>query len=141
MDGMRLTQTKAILSYLAAKYNLYGRDLNETARINMYTDGTQDLMMIIIQAVFKPPREKEESFALAVTKAKTCYFPVFEKILKQHGGDFLVGNKFSWADIQLLEAILMVEEIDASVLSDFPLLKVVCYLPHKAQDKMNRNKD
>lgn len=54
---------------------------------------------------------------------------------------FLVGNKFSWADIQLLETILMVEELNASVLSDFPLLKVVCLHPHKAQEKMNRNKD
>lgn len=48
--------------------------------------------------------------------------------MKDHGEDFLVGNAFSWADIQLLEAILMVEELDASVLSDFPLLKVVCFL-------------
>ncbi|XP_023378427.1 glutathione S-transferase A4-like [Pteropus vampyrus] len=45
------------------------------------------------------------------------------EILKDHGEDFLVGNKFSWADIQLLETILMVEELNASVLSDFPLLK------------------
>ncbi|XP_024898601.1 glutathione S-transferase A4 [Pteropus alecto] len=45
------------------------------------------------------------------------------RILKDHGEDFLVGNKFSWADIQLLETILMVEELNASVLSDFPLLK------------------
>jgi glutathione S-transferase len=45
--------------------------------------------------------------------------------LKEHGDDFLVGNKFSWADIQLLEAILMVEELSAPILSDFPLLTVV----------------
>ncbi|XP_054578076.1 glutathione S-transferase alpha-4-like isoform X2 [Eptesicus fuscus] len=120
---MMLTQTRAILSYLAAKYNLYGKDLKETVRINMYADGTQDLMGMIMMAAFKPPKEKEENIALIVTKAKTRYFPVFEKILKDHGEDFLVGNKFSWADVQLLEAILMVEELNASVLSDFPLLK------------------
>ncbi|XP_036270113.1 glutathione S-transferase alpha-4-like [Pipistrellus kuhlii] len=123
IDGMMLTQTRAILSYLAAKYNLYGKDLKETVRINMYADGTQDLMGMIMMAAFKPPEEKEENIALIVTKAKTRYFPVFEKILKEHGEDFLVGNKFSWADVQLLEAILMVEELNASVLSDFPLLK------------------
>uniref|UniRef100_A0A8C5V960 glutathione transferase n=1 Tax=Microcebus murinus TaxID=30608 RepID=A0A8C5V960_MICMU len=117
IDGMELTQTRAILSYLAAKYNLYGKDLKERVRIDMYTDGTLDLMMMVAVGAFKPPAEKEE------TSAKTRYFPVFEKILKDHGEDFLVGNKFSWADIQLLEAILLVEELDASVLSDFPLLK------------------
>ncbi|XP_040329702.1 glutathione S-transferase A4-like [Herpailurus yagouaroundi] len=123
IDGMVLTQTRAILSYLAAKYDLYGKDLKETVRINMYADGTLDLMLMTAQAAFKPPEEKEENLTLIVKKAKTRYFPAFEKILNDHREDFLVGNKFSWADIQLLEAILMVEELDASVLSDFPLLK------------------
>lgn len=123
IDGMMLTQTRAILSYLAAKYNLYGKDLKERARIDMYADGTLDLMMMIAVTPFKPPEEKEESYATVVTKAKTRYFPAFEKILKDQGQDFLVGNKLSWADIQLLEAILMVEELNGSVLSDFPLLQ------------------
>ncbi|CAH6876630.1 Gsta4 [Phodopus roborovskii] len=123
IDGMPLTQSRAILSYLAAKYNLYGKDLKERLRIDMYTDGTLDLMLMIAQAPFKPPKEKEESYALIVTRAKTRYFPVFEKILKDHGEAFLVGNQLSWADIQLLEAILMVEELSAPVLSDFPLLQ------------------
>lgn len=32
IDGMPLTQSRAILSYLAAKYNLYGKDLKERLR-------------------------------------------------------------------------------------------------------------
>ncbi|XP_050996085.1 glutathione S-transferase A4 [Acomys russatus] len=123
IDGMPLTQTRAILSYLAAKHNLYGKDLKERVRIDMYTDGTQDLMMMIAHAAFKPPQEKEENYAFIVKRAKTRYFPVFEKILKDHGEAFLVGNQLSWADLQLLEAILMVEELSAPVLSDFPLLQ------------------
>ena len=123
IDGMELTQTRAILSYLATKYNLHGKDPKETVWIDMYAEGTLDLMMMVALAAFKPPEEKEESLSLVVKKAKTRHFPVFEKILKDHGEDFLIGNRFSWAGIQLLEAILMVEELDASVLSDFPLLK------------------
>ncbi|XP_007516569.1 glutathione S-transferase A4-like isoform X2 [Erinaceus europaeus] len=123
IDGMMLTQTRAILSYLAAKYNLYGKDLKERARIDMYADGTLDLMLMIAGTAFKPPEEKETNLASILEKAKTRYLPVFEKVLKDHGENFLVGNNFSWADIQLLEAILMVEELDASILSDFPLLK------------------
>lgn len=123
IDGMLLTQTRAILSYLAAKHSLYGKDLKERLRIDMYVDGTQDLMMMIAGAPFKSPQEKEENYALIVTKAKTRYFPAFEKILKDHGEAFLVGNQLSWADIQLLEVILMVEELHAPVLSDFPLLQ------------------
>ncbi|KAF3831642.1 hypothetical protein GH733_000454, partial [Mirounga leonina] len=132
IDGMVLTQTRAILSYLAAKYDLYGKDMKETVRINTYTDGTLDLMITIALAAFKPSAEKEEDLALAGKRAKTRYFPAFENRRREsnHGEDLLVGNKFSWADIQLLEAILMVEELDASVLSDFPLLKVEYSHPH-----------
>ncbi|XP_030874966.1 glutathione S-transferase A4-like [Leptonychotes weddellii] len=91
-------------------------------------------------------RKKEENLKPGVmaTKPKLFYFhgrgrmelihwllaAAGVEILKDHGEDFLVGNKFSWADIQLLEAILMVEELDASVLSDFPLLK--CLLDNSA---------
>lgn len=46
----------------------------------MYTDGTLDLMLMIAVAAFKPPAEKEESLALVVKRAKTRYFPVFEKV-------------------------------------------------------------
>lgn len=31
MDGMNLVQTRAILRYIAAKYGLYGRNLEEQA--------------------------------------------------------------------------------------------------------------
>ncbi|XP_027708728.1 glutathione S-transferase A4-like isoform X2 [Vombatus ursinus] len=120
---MKLTQSRAILSYLAAKYNLYGKDLKETTLINMYTDGTMDLIFLITVVYFKPAEEKEKEIELILEKAKNRYFCVFEKILKNHGQDYLVGNKFSWADIQLLEVILMVEELCANVLSEFPLLQ------------------
>ena len=31
IDGMKLVQTKAILNYIAGKYNLYGKDLKQRA--------------------------------------------------------------------------------------------------------------
>ncbi|EMP40234.1 Glutathione S-transferase 3 [Chelonia mydas] len=58
---------------------------------------------------------------------------LFMGILKDHGQDFLVGNQFSWADVHLLEAILMVEEKKSSVISEFPQLQVkACGVPQIA---------
>lgn len=31
MDGMKMVQTRAILNYIASKYNLYGKDIKEKA--------------------------------------------------------------------------------------------------------------
>ncbi|XP_039914454.1 glutathione S-transferase 3 isoform X4 [Hirundo rustica] len=67
--------------------------------------------------------DKEKQRAILVQKATSRYFPVYEKVLKEHGQDFLVGNNFSWADVHLLEAILMVEEKKSDVLSGFPQLQ------------------
>ncbi|NXP11790.1 GSTA3 transferase, partial [Thinocorus orbignyianus] len=123
IDGMKMVQTRAILSYIAGKYDLYGKDLKERALIDMYVEGITDLMQPILMFPFSPPEAKEKNIDAIKEKATNRYFPVFEKVLKQHGQDFLVGNKFSWADVQLIEAILAVEEKVPTVLSGFPQLQ------------------
>ncbi|NWI99363.1 GSTA3 transferase, partial [Crypturellus undulatus] len=123
IDGMKMVQTRAILSYIAGKYNLYGKDLKERAFIDMYVEGITDLTNMIMMFPFSPPEAKEKNLALIMERATHRYFPVFEKALKQHGQDFLVGNKLSWADVQLIEAILAVEEKFPAVLSGFPQLQ------------------
>ncbi|XP_069829536.1 glutathione S-transferase A4-like [Dendropsophus ebraccatus] len=123
IDGMKLVQTKAILQYIAAKYNLYGKDLKERALIDMYVEGTNDVMDMIMWLPFIEPDQKEGRLNTILDKAKNRYFPVYEKILRDHGEKYLVGNLFSWADVHLLETILMVEEMSADILTTFPLLK------------------
>uniref|UniRef100_A0A8C4UM26 glutathione transferase n=1 Tax=Falco tinnunculus TaxID=100819 RepID=A0A8C4UM26_FALTI len=92
-------------------------------RIDMYVEGITDLMQMILMFPFSPPEAKEKNLHSIKDRATNRYFPVFEKVLKQHGQDFLVGNKFSWADVQLIEAILAVEEKIPAVLSGFPQLQ------------------
>ncbi|XP_021245517.1 glutathione S-transferase-like isoform X2 [Numida meleagris] len=123
IDGMKMVQTRAILNYIAAKYNLCGKDLKERALIDMYVEGMADLNELILHHDFKPADKKEEDLANILDKATNRYFPVFEKVLKDHGHDFLVGNKLSRADVHLLETILMVEEFKPDALAKFPLLQ------------------
>ncbi|KFO81252.1 glutathione S-transferase [Cuculus canorus] len=123
IDGMKMVQTKAILSYIAGKYNLYGKDLKERALIDMYVEGMIDLNELLMVHTFQPAEKKEQHFATLVDKATNRYFPVFEKVLKDHGQDFLVGNQFSRADVQLLETLLTAEEFKPDILAKFPLLQ------------------
>ncbi|XP_010080030.1 PREDICTED: glutathione S-transferase-like [Pterocles gutturalis] len=80
IDGMKMVQTRAILSYIAAKYNLYGKDLKERAWIDMYVEGTTDLMGMIMQLAFQPADTKEKHLALIIERATKRYFPVYEKV-------------------------------------------------------------
>ncbi|KAL4640892.1 glutathione S-transferase 3-like [Arapaima gigas] len=121
MDGMKLVQSKAILNYIAEKYNLHGKDLKEKVMIDMYAEGTRDLMDMIKIRPFLPPDEKKTKLELIQTKALERYFPVYEKALSV--SQYLVGNQLSCADVHLLEATLMVEEKFPSILFTFPNLQ------------------
>ncbi|KFO62205.1 Glutathione S-transferase, partial [Corvus brachyrhynchos] len=123
IDGMKLVQTRAIANYIATKYNLYGKDLKERALIDMYVEGMFDLNELLMHYAFQPADKKEQHFTNMMDKATNRYFPVFEKVLKEHGKDFLVGNQLSRADVQLLEIILMAEEFKPDILAKFPLLQ------------------
>ncbi|NXP74009.1 GSTA1 transferase, partial [Ramphastos sulfuratus] len=123
IDGMKMVQTRAILSYIAGRYNLYGKDLKERALIDMYVEALMDLNELLMSYPFQPADKKEQHFANVVDKTTNRYFPVFEKVLKDHGQDFLVGNQFSRADVQLIEVLLMAEECKPDILANFPLLQ------------------
>ncbi|XP_068926714.1 glutathione S-transferase-like isoform X1 [Petaurus breviceps papuanus] len=123
IDGMKLVQCRAILHYIAEKYNLLGKDIKERATIIMYSEGTMDLMELVGMYHFLKGEEQEKKLTEITNKAKTRYFPVYEKVLKTHGQNFLVGNQMSMADVQLIEAILMVEETVPDALSGFPFLQ------------------
>uniref|UniRef100_A0A8C2YTS3 glutathione transferase n=1 Tax=Chinchilla lanigera TaxID=34839 RepID=A0A8C2YTS3_CHILA len=125
MDGMKLVQSRAILNYIATKYNLYGKDVKERLLIDMYTEGMADLYEMFIQLTVTPPDQIDAKIALIKDRTKNRYLPAFEKVLKSHGQDYLVGNKLSKADILLTELLYTVEEFDASLLASFPLLQAL----------------
>ncbi|XP_012695899.2 glutathione S-transferase 3-like [Clupea harengus] len=121
IDGMQLVQSKAIMNYIAGKYNLNGSGLKERAMIEMYSEGLRDLMEMIMILPFKKTDEKETQLGVTQEKAKSRYFPVYEKALS--GSQYLVGSQLSRADVHLMEATLMLEEKFPTILSTFPSLK------------------
>ncbi|MCP6646056.1 glutathione S-transferase family protein, partial [Klebsiella pneumoniae] len=46
-------------------------------------------------------------------------------VLKSNGQEYLVGNTWTRVDIHLVELLLYIEELDASLLASFPLLKAL----------------
>ncbi|XP_040203683.1 uncharacterized protein LOC120935696 [Rana temporaria] len=121
MDGLKLVQSKAILSYIAGKYNIYGKDLKERLFIDMYTEGATDLMGLVIPSFFMAEPEQNKQLDRVKQRALNRYFPVYEKALENQ--EYLVGKQFSIADVQLLEVILAVEELHPTILQNFPNLQ------------------
>ncbi|OBS79652.1 hypothetical protein A6R68_22146 [Neotoma lepida] len=94
----------------------------------MYVEGAADLEMMVLYYPYLPPGEKDASLATIKDKARNRYFPAYEKVLKSHGQDYLVGNRLSRADVSLVELLHHVEElVDPSIMANFPLLKVLYF--------------
>ncbi|XP_010585403.1 glutathione S-transferase A4 isoform X2 [Loxodonta africana] len=110
IDGMKLVQTRSILHYIAEN-------------IDMYVEGTLDLLEMIITHPFLKPEDQQKEVVSMTQKAVIRYFPVFEKILRDHGQKFLVGNQLSLADVILLQTILALEEKVPNILAAFPHLQ------------------
>ncbi|XP_052427675.1 glutathione S-transferase, alpha tandem duplicate 1 [Carassius gibelio] len=121
IDGMQLVQSKAILNYIAGKYNLYGKDLKERAMIDMYSEGIGDLMDLLTMYPFTPAENKPQLLSNIEQKAKDRFLPVFEKALAN--SQFLVGKQLSRADVHLLEVTLMLQEKLPTILSSFPKIQ------------------
>ncbi|XP_067674415.1 glutathione S-transferase 3-like, partial [Haliotis asinina] len=139
IDGLRLVQTGAIVRYIAGKEGLLGSSPEETARINMLFEGSRDFLSYFF--MYRPGRgfiDIQEVLDDATSKALPRYLPVFDKVLKENGSGFLVGNSLTLADIGLLEPILSVlDYYGEEALKDYPSLqefhKKVTSLPSLAE--------
>ncbi|KAK2113869.1 Glutathione S-transferase A4 [Saguinus oedipus] len=80
IDGMKLVQTRSILHYIADKHNLFGKDLKERTLIDMYVEGTLDLLELLIMHPFLKPDDQQKEVVSMAQKAIIRYFPVFEKV-------------------------------------------------------------
>ncbi|XP_067674414.1 glutathione S-transferase 3-like [Haliotis asinina] len=135
IDGLRLVQTGAIIRYIAGKEGLLGSSLEETARINELFEGSRDFMSAFYTAVFVDIKEVLEK---ASAKSLPRYLPIFDKVLKENGTGFLIGDRVSLADVGLLEPILtIIDYYGIEALKDYPSLqefhKKVTSLPSLAE--------
>ncbi|XP_023604978.1 glutathione S-transferase A2-like [Myotis lucifugus] len=125
---------------IAAKHNLYGRDIKERALIDMYSEGIADLNEMTMRFPLCPPDEQDTKMTQIREKTTNRYFPAFEKVLKNHGQDYLIGNRLK-AAIHLVELIYHHElgqrhgtkspsepfegiNFDDTLISDFRLLEL-----------------
>ncbi|XP_006884955.1 PREDICTED: glutathione S-transferase A4-like [Elephantulus edwardii] len=116
IDGMKLVQARTVLHYIAEKFHLFGNDLKEKTLIDMYVEGTLDLLEMIIMHPFLKPDNKKKSIVSMTQKAVFRYFPVFEKILRQ---TFFIGSQLSLEDVILIQTILALEELLPNIPASF----------------------
>ncbi|XP_072031612.1 hematopoietic prostaglandin D synthase-like isoform X1 [Amphiura filiformis] len=113
VDGVKLTQSKAIIRYLGREFGFYGKTSLEAAQIDCAMDATDDVIFKAGQIYWHPdfpgfqvPADVLENFFKSRTEAIEQYSKTLrklltdlEKLFEMVEGDFFVGDEITIADM------------------------------------------
>jgi len=134
LDDLKLSQSSAMISFLARRGDLYGTTDAEAVGCDMLVGAVGDFNVSAMQFAFKADKD-EASRDLDASLMR--FGKHFEFILTQNEGEFLVGQKLSVADIIMAESLTSFIEFCPACLNNYPLLK---QLQEKVVSEHNINK-
>jgi len=122
-NGTVVCQSMAICRFLARECGLAGKTSLESAQVDEIIDVVQDALNAIYSAWYTARDQKNNNSLVALTqKSIPNTLGMLEKCLNERGGQFMVGNSYTWADIHLF--FLCTEDfLDQKVLGGYPLVE------------------
>jgi glutathione S-transferase len=124
LDGHVYAQSLAIKTFLAREFGFHGQTNLESLQIDQVTQLVEDFTNVSLKAMFAGD-EAVVKEAVAKVKAEDSpkFLGFFEKLLKENGTGYFVGNRLTLADIIVFDvATGMLEDI-VDINDSFPLLK------------------
>lgn len=119
IDGLNLSQSSAMIRYLARQHDMYGANDAEATWCDLVAGVVADFSETAMQAAFKPT----EAIACEEMRARFKKFgPCFEARLAAQGSGFIAGDSMTFADIVLAEGISLYLEWCPETLDESPLL-------------------
>ena len=125
IDGVNLSQSQAIVRYLAERGSLIPASPQEKAHVDMVAEAIRDCRGPIAGYPFS---QNKQNHLVEAKKTVDKYFCLFEKIVLDKGGVYVNGEIMSFADILLAE---LIEEFcnnmfsTDDILKDFPKLQLL----------------
>lgn len=120
IDGLNLSQSSAMIRYLARRGGLYGNDNTDAMWCDMIAGVAADFAETVIQAPFKP----SEAVAIADMKERFAKFgPRFEVRIEAQGSGYCAADSMTFADVVLVEALSSYLEWCPEILTGMPHLK------------------
>ncbi|XP_037008366.2 glutathione S-transferase Mu 1-like [Artibeus jamaicensis] len=119
IDGAhRLTQSNAILRYIARKHNLCGETEEEKIRVDILENEVMDLRMYNIRICYSPDFEKLKLEFLKVLPEK---MKLFSQFLGKRS--WFAGDKLTYVDFLAYDILDILRMFEPKCLDAFPNLK------------------
>eukprot|EP01119_Soliformovum_irregulare_P000211 TRINITY_DN1014_c0_g1_i1.p1 TRINITY_DN1014_c0_g1~~TRINITY_DN1014_c0_g1_i1.p1 ORF type:complete len:202 (+),score=51.37 TRINITY_DN1014_c0_g1_i1:73-678(+) len=120
VNGKVISQSAAIVRYIAREHNLYGSNNLEAAAIDAAWESQQDVRAAVRNA--KTDEEKAKLRNELLPKA----FGFIEKHLVENGSNgHFVGNKLSYADVSLYYYVWVLEKDGFQITQNHPAVQKV----------------
>ncbi|CAL2043661.1 unnamed protein product [Caenorhabditis brenneri] len=143
MDGKEYVQAGAIMRHLGKVHNLNGSNEDEAFFLDMFNECVRDLRLKFAFFIYKDTETHDQ----IANKTLPEFLGKLEKLFKEHPGDFIIGNKISYADYFLFEELDVYHTFDKTILDKFPDLKefwermwnrphLKAYLEQRKKDKV-----
>ncbi len=120
IDDLKLSQSSAMIAYLARRGAFYGRTDADAVLCDMVVGAVADFNVPAMQFAFKADK-RDAARDLYASLEK--FGRHFETILKHQGGTYMVADQLTVADIILAESLTSFIEFVPACLDDFPDLK------------------
>ena len=120
IDGQNLSQSSAMIRYLARRGGFYGDTDTDALWCDLIAGAVTDFSETGLKAMFQPTDE------IAINEQQATFdkfAPCFEARLGENGTGFCAGNRLSFADVILAEALSSYLEWIPDILESTPLLK------------------
>ncbi|CAG5117598.1 unnamed protein product [Candidula unifasciata] len=123
VDDKIFAQSLAINLFLAREFGFYGETNLEALEIDQITQLVEDLVSCCLDAIHMDNGEekKKEIEKIKVNKSPK-FLENFEKLLKENGTGFFVGDRLTLADIAVFDVITGMLKGYVDVNDNFPLL-------------------
>ncbi|OXA40542.1 Glutathione S-transferase [Folsomia candida] len=122
----QLSQSNAIIRFLAKQFNLSGSNDWENAKIDELAFVLSDIFAEWRAYFIEKDAEKKAELKTALVKVTVPkYFNKVDKIISQkNSGGYLVGEKLTWVDIQYANYLDLFEvTVGPEITADYPNLK------------------
>jgi glutathione S-transferase len=124
VDGQIFAQSLAIKAFLAREFGFHGQTNLESLQIDQVSQLAEDFTNSTGTSLYIGD---EETIKAAVARIKAEDSPrflgFFEKLLKENGTGYFVGNRLTLADIVVFDVATGFLEVVVDINDSFPLLK------------------